>query len=283
MGRLVQGPSPGLDQNPVRVQPSPVDAEPHFTLERTENPVGSTRSRRVRLGSEQLPPARAISHAGRQTRPNSRPERRRPDHRHQSWPAAAVALRTDHDLHVRPAQSIAAIPARQAGRRSDLSDTDGTSTHGRPAHPVHQGPRRLDPPDCRGRASRKGAQRTRVPFLRHHDQGLLRTRGQPSRTPRGNDSNFCEEATQSDPLWLDPKKVHLSTALERPVDSKGREIPRGTRTRPGAVLCGNSGCPATPTACTDINVTAGIRPVYHVKAINAAGAGPQSNYFLVEP
>ena len=72
-------------------------------------------------------------------------------------------------------------------------------------------------------------------------------------------------------------------ALERPVDSKGREIPRGTRTRPGAVLCGNSGCPATPTACTDINVTAGIRPVYHVKAINAAGAGPQSNYFLVEP
>ena len=157
------------------------------------------------------------------------------------------------------------------------------STHGRPAHAVHQGPRRLDPPDCRGQASRKGAQRTRVPFLRHHDQGLLRTRGQPSRTPRGNDSNFCEEATQSDPLWLDPKKVHLSTALERPVDSKGREIPRGTRTRPGAVLCGNSGCPATPTACTDINVTAGVRPVYHVKAINAAGAGPQSNYFLVEP
>ena len=51
----------------------------------------------------------------------------------------------------------------------------------------------------------------------------------------------------------------------------------------GAVLCEKSGCPATPTACTDINVAAGIRPVYHVKAINAAGAGPQSNYFLVEP
>ena len=120
-------------------------------------------------------------------------------------------------------------------------------------------------------------------LLRHHRPRLLRARGQRRITPRGNDSNFCEEATQSDPLWQDPKKVHLSTALERPVDSKGREIPRGTRTRPGAVLCGNSGCPATPTACTDINVTAGIRPVYHAKAINAAGAGPQSNYFLVEP
>ena len=28
----------------------------------------------------------------------------------------------------------------------------------------------------------------------------------------------------------------------------------------------------------DINVTAGIRHVYRVKAINAAGVGPQSNY-----
>ena len=50
--------------------------------------------------------------------------------------------------------------------------------------PVHQGPRSLDPPARRGQASRKGAQRTRVPFLRHHDQGLLRTRGQPSTGPR---------------------------------------------------------------------------------------------------
>ena len=39
----------------------------------------------------------------------------------------------------------------------------------------------------------------------------------------------------------------------------------------------------TPTACTDMNVTAGIRHVYRVKAINAAGVGPQSNYVRIEP
>ena len=32
-----------------------------------------------------------------------------------------------------------------------------------------------------------------------------------------------------------------------------------------------------------MNVTAGIRYVYRVKAINAAGVGPQSNYVQVEP
>ena len=38
-----------------------------------------------------------------------------------------------------------------------------------------------------------------------------------------------------------------------------------------------------PTACTDMNVTAGIRYVYRVKAINTAGVGPQSNYVRIEP
>ena len=37
---------------------------------------------------------------------------------------AARALRTDHDLHVRPAPSAAPIPTRQAGRRNRLSDAD---------------------------------------------------------------------------------------------------------------------------------------------------------------
>ena len=37
------------------------------------------------------------------------------------------------------------------------------------------------------------------------------------------------------------------------------------------------------TPYTDINVTAGVRQGYRVKAINAAGVDPQSNYFLVEP
>ena len=82
----------------------------------------------------------------RQARPDRRAEQRRPDHRRQSWTAAAVALRTDHDLHVRTAQSFAAIPARKAGRRSGLSDADSTSTDGQSAHAVQNGPRSLDPP-----------------------------------------------------------------------------------------------------------------------------------------
>ena len=39
----------------------------------------------------------------------------------------------------------------------------------------------------------------------------------------------------------------------------------------------------TATIFTDTSVTAGIRHVYRVKAINGAGLGPQSNYVRVEP
>ena len=107
-----------------------------------------------------------------QARPDRRAEQRRPDHRRQNWTGTARALRTDHDLHVRPAQSAAAIPTRQAGRRSNLSDGDKTSTHGKSAHAVQNGPRSLDPPDCRGQASSPSAQRARMPLLRHHRRRL---------------------------------------------------------------------------------------------------------------
>ena len=40
MGRLVQGTLPGLDQNPVRVQPSRVDAEPHRVAEQANSKHG---------------------------------------------------------------------------------------------------------------------------------------------------------------------------------------------------------------------------------------------------
>ena len=39
----------------------------------------------------------------------------------------------------------------------------------------------------------------------------------------------------------------------------------------------------TDTTYTDANVTSGVRHVYRVKAINAAGVGPQSNYVRIEP
>ena len=54
MGRLVQGPLPGLDQNPVRVQPSGVAAEPHRAPEGTHHQLGSWRLRRRRRGPEQI-------------------------------------------------------------------------------------------------------------------------------------------------------------------------------------------------------------------------------------
>ena len=53
--------------------------------------------------------------------------------------------------------------------------------------------------------------------------------------------------------------------------------------RPNSLAILRMDMPSSLAFCTDMNVTAGIRHVYRVKAINAAGAGPQSNYFLVEP
>ena len=58
------------------------------------------------------------------------------------------------------------------GRTSGLSDADSTSTNGKSPHPVQNGPRSLDPPDCRGPASCPSPQRTRMPLLRHHRRGL---------------------------------------------------------------------------------------------------------------
>ena len=40
---------------------------------------------------------------------------------------------------------------------------------------------------------------------------------------------------------------------------------------------------STATTFTDVDVTAGTQHVYRVKAINAAGAGGQSNYVNVDP
>ena len=40
---------------------------------------------------------------------------------------------------------------------------------------------------------------------------------------------------------------------------------------------------STTTAYTDTNVTAGVRHVYRVKAINSAGVGPRSNYARATP
>ena len=47
-----------------------------------------------------------------------------------------------------------------------------TSTNGQSAHAVQNGPRSLDPADRRGQASRKGAERTRMPLLRHQRRRL---------------------------------------------------------------------------------------------------------------
>ena len=44
-----------------------------------------------------------------------------------------------------------------------------------------------------------------------------------------------------------------------------------------------AGTESTATTYTDTNVTAGVRLVYRVKAINAAGAGPVSNFVNVTP
>ena len=40
---------------------------------------------------------------------------------------------------------------------------------------------------------------------------------------------------------------------------------------------------STATAYTDTNVTAGVRHVYRVKAINSAGTGPRSNFARATP
>ena len=62
----------------------------------------------------------------------------------------------------------------------------------------------LNPPDRRGQASRKGAQRTRMPLLRHHRRGLPGARGNHRATRRRNDTRF-----------LDPPPSHLSgTVIE---------------------------------------------------------------------
>ena len=61
--------------------------------------------------------------------------------------------------------------AKLAGR-SNLSDWDKTSTHGKSPHAVQNGPRSLDPTDCRGQASSPSAQRARMPLLRHHRRRL---------------------------------------------------------------------------------------------------------------
>ena len=62
----------------------------------------------------------------------------------------------------------------------------------------------LNPPDRRGQASRKGAQRTRMPLLRHHRRGLPGARENHRATRRRNDTRF-----------LDPPPSHLSgTVIE---------------------------------------------------------------------
>ena len=82
----------------VRLRSSPVVVGPQLAPERAEIPMGRTRPRGVRRKPKQLPTARANSHAGRQTRPDSRAEPGLPDRRRQSRPGTTLARRTDHDL-----------------------------------------------------------------------------------------------------------------------------------------------------------------------------------------
>ena len=95
---LVRSTPSGLVQSPVRLRSSPVVVGPQLAPERAEIPMGRTRPRGVRRKPKQLPTARANSHAGRQTRPDSRAEPRLPDRRRQSRPGTTLARRTDHDL-----------------------------------------------------------------------------------------------------------------------------------------------------------------------------------------